>query len=155
MKNLGKLKFKYSDSFKIKRNNTYSNIIVNNSNNFYIAPNFENAQKLGYLEKLSSGFFTKFNEKLMVLTNIGLLYFDDPNKAPKKLIPIIGSELLKIDEKKYKKRYCFEIRTLNGESYIFAAKTQEELDSWIIELKGFKRSYENKIKNIDNFKNNK
>ena len=152
MKGFGKLKFKYSDNFKIRRNNAYSNIIVNQANNFFIAPNFENAQKLGYLSKLTGTFFTKFNEKLVVLTNVGLLYFDDPNKPPKKLIPIIGSDIQKIDEKKYKKKFCFEIKTLNGESYVFATKTDEELDSWMQEFKSFKKSYEKKIKNIDNTK---
>jgi hypothetical protein len=150
MKGLGKLKFKYSDNFKIKRNNTISNIIVNQANNFFIAPNFENAQKLGYLSKLSGRFFTNFNEKLVVLTNVGLLYFDDPNKPPKKLIPIIGSDIIKIDEKKYKRKYCFEIKTLNGESYVFGTKSDEELDSWVSEFKNFKKSYEKKIKNIEN-----
>ena len=150
MKGFGKLKFKYSDNFQIKRNNTVSNIIVNQPNNFFIAPNFENAQKLGYLYKLSGGFFTNFNEKLVVLTNVGLLYFDDPNKPPKMLIPIIGSDITKLDEKKYKRKYCFEIKTLNGECYVFGTKTDEELDSWINEFKNFKKSYEKKIKNIDN-----
>jgi hypothetical protein len=149
MKNFGKLKFKYSDNFKIRRNNTFSNIIVNQANNLFIAPNFENAQRLGYLAKLAGGFFTKFNEKLVVLTNVGLLYFDDPNKPPKKLIPIIGSDIQKIDEKKYKRKYCFEIKALNGEMYTFGAKTEEELDAWMGEFKSFKKSYEKKIKNID------
>lgn len=153
MKNLGKLRFKYSDNFKIRRGGGYSNIIVNQANNFFIAPNFENAQKLGYLLKLGSGFFGKFNEKLVVLTNIGLLYFDDPNKPPKKLIPIINSEVIKVDEKKYRQKYCFEIKTQGGgELYIFSAKTQEELDSWILEFKSFKKSYDKKIKSIDRFK---
>ncbi len=96
MKNFGKLKFKYSDNFKIKRNGGLSNIIVDQANNFFIAPNFENAQKLGYLMKLSGRIFSTFKEKLIVLTNIGLLYFDDPNQPPKKLIPIIGSDIYKV-----------------------------------------------------------
>lgn len=152
MKNFGKLKFKYSDNFKIRRGGGYSNIIVNQVNNFFIAPNFENAQKLGYLFKLSGGFFTKFNEKLVVLTNVGLLYFDDPNKPPKKLIPILGSEIQKIEEKKYKRKHCFEIKTLNGECYVFGTKTEEELDSWVTEFKVFKKGYQKKMKNIDNIK---
>ena len=150
MKRYGKLKFKYSDNFKIKRNNNYSNIIIDQSNNFFIAPNFDGAQKLGYLFKLAAGtFFNKFNEKLVVLTNVGLLYFDDPNKPPKKLIPIIGSDVIRLDEKKYKKKHCFEIKTLNGESYVFATNSAEDLNSWIIEFKNFKKNYENKMKNID------
>ena len=96
MKNFGKLKFKYSDNFKLKRNGGVVNIIVDQSNNFYIAPNFENAQKLGYLLKLSGKIFTSFTEKLVVLTNIGLMYFDDPNKPPKKLIAVIGSDIYKL-----------------------------------------------------------
>ncbi len=149
MKRYGKLKFKYSDNFKIKRSGAVSNIIVDQSNNFFIAPNFDGAQKLGYLSKLAGTFFTKFTEKLVVLTNVGLLYFDDPNKPPKKLIPIIGSEILRIDERKYKKKHCFEIRTLNGENYIFSTISHEEMESWITEFKVFKKNYEKKIKNIE------
>lgn len=148
MKRYGKLRFKYSDNFKIKRNNTYSNIVVDQANNYFIAPNFDGAQKLGYLSKLQGRIFTKFVEKLVVLTNVGLLYFDDPNKPPKKLIPLIGSEIIRLDEKKYKKKHCFEIKTLNGENYVFAANSLEDMDSWILEIKTFKKNYEKKIKNI-------
>jgi hypothetical protein len=147
MKLFGKLKFKYSDNFTIKRGGGYSNIIVNQANNFLIAPNFENAQKMGYLDKLSGGFFTRFHEKLVVLTNIGLLYFDDPAKPPKKLIPIIGSLIYAIEEKKYKRKYCFEIQS-NGEVYVFGTKTEEELNSWINEFNQFTKCYEKKMKNI-------
>jgi hypothetical protein len=149
MKRYGKLKFKYSDNFKIRRNNVFSTIIVDQSNNFLVAPNFDGAQKLGYLSKLTGTFFTNFKEKLVVLTNVGLLYFDDPNKTPKKLIPIIGSDVLRLEEKKYKKKHCFEIKTLNGDSYVFATNSNEDLESWIQEFKTFKKNYEKKIKNID------
>ena len=149
MKGRGKLKFKYSDSFKIKRNNSYSNIIVNQANNFHIAPNFDGAIKLGYLWKLTGTFFSKFKEKLVVLTNVGLLYFDDPNRPPKKLIPIIGSEILEIKESKYRKKHCFEIKTLNGESYVFACNSKDDLESWHTEFNKFKKNYENKFKAIE------
>ena len=64
----------------------------------FIAPNFENAQKLGYIDKYNKGFFTsRFKEKFVVLTDIGLLYFDDPNdKKPEMLIPIFGSKFYKV-----------------------------------------------------------
>ncbi len=149
MKRYGKLKFKYSDNFKIKRNNTFSTILIDQSNNFSVAPNFDGAQKLGYLTKLSGTLFYRWNERLVVLTNVGLLYFEDPNKQPKKLIPIIGSDVLRIEEKKYKKKHCFEIKTLNGESYIFATNSNEDLESWLHEFKVFKKNYEKKIKNLD------
>jgi hypothetical protein len=149
MKRYGKLKFKYSDNFKIKRSNTYSTILIDQSNNFSVAPNFDGAQKLGYLTKLSGTLFYSWKERLVVLTNVGLLYFEDPNKQPKKLIPIIGSDVLRIEEKKYKKKHCFEIKTLNGESYVFATNSNEDLESWLHEFKLFKKNYEKKIKNLD------
>ena len=34
-----------------------------------------------------------FSERLVVLTNIGLLYYDEPKKNPRKIIPIIGSKV--------------------------------------------------------------
>ena len=84
-----------------------------------------------------------------------LLYFDDPTKPPKKLIAIVGSEINKCDEKKYGRKFCFEIRTLNKEHIVFAAKTEEDLNEWIKAFKKMKTQYENKLSTIDEDKQKK
>ena len=120
----GKLLFKYSDEFNVKMDGLYFTMNVRASINT-IAQNFQNSIKFNYLYKLSPGFLNygrTFKEKFVVLSNVGLLYFDDPSNPPKKLIPINGSEIKKIDENVYKRKYCFEIRCLNKQNFIFAAK---------------------------------
>lgn len=156
IKSFGKLRLRYSDNFKIRQGGILKSIIIDQSNNLFIAPNFENAQKLAYIEKLCGGFFQRFKEKLVVLTNIGLMYFNDPKDPPRKLIPIIGSKIEAVDEKKYSKRNCFEIKTLNNEIYVFSVKTKDDLLSWIKEFELFKVNYQKMVKGVDdkNLKNN-
>lgn len=154
-KSFGKLAFKYSDEFNIKKSGRYFTMKVYVSNDT-VAQNFQNAEKLDYLYKMTEGFFSySFNEKLVVLTNIGLLYFDDPTKPPKKLIAIVGSEINKCEEKKYGRKFCFEIKTLNKEHIVFAAKTEEDLNDWINAFNKMKEQYENKLSTIDENKEKK
>jgi len=103
------LKMKISEDFNINLNKKTCHIIMSRLSKEFITLNFDNAQKLGYLEKLSNGFFGKrFVEKFLVLTDIGLLYFDDPNeKQPKRIIPILGSDFKIVDCKDYKKEFLF------------------------------------------------
>ena len=55
--------------------------------------NFLNALKIGYLCKRSESLFKNWSEKFCVLTNVGLLYYDDPNKRPRNLFPIIDATI--------------------------------------------------------------
>jgi len=99
----GKLKIAYSDVIKVRRNNLYTNFIINNSSNYKSSPNFDDAYKLDYLYKWGKGFLKgSFKEKLVVLTDIGLMYFDEPNKPSKRIIKIIGSEIIQVYIKLYK-----------------------------------------------------
>ena len=148
IKNTNNLKFCYSDHFKIFREHGVSNIIVNQANNFFIAPNYENAHKLGYIFKYSTGFFgSSFKEKLAVLTNVGLLYFNDPNdEQPKRIIPIYGSDIFKLPNTQFNRPYCFQIKTQKKDSFIFSTNSKEDLDDWIAELQKFGKEYEKKVK---------
>ena len=142
----GKLLFKYSDEFNVKMDGLYFSMNARASINT-IAQNFQNSIKFNYLYKLSPGFLNygrTFKEKFVVLSDVGLLYFDDPSNPPKKLIPINGSEIKKIDEKLYNRKYCFEIRCLNKQNYIFAANTENDLNDW---LNAFEKLKENYLKN--------
>jgi hypothetical protein len=97
-KNKKQLFVRFSESFKIMKNKESFFIFINQLNKMFIAPNYENAQKLGYLDKYYKGLFGGgFREKFLVLTDIGLLYFDDPTeKQPKSLIPIFGSDIYEV-----------------------------------------------------------
>ena len=150
-KNFGKIGFKFSNEFNIKKDGRYFTMKVNVSDSA-VAQSFQNAIKLDYLYKMRSGMFSySFVEKLVVLTNVGLLYFDDPTKPPRKLVAIVGSEIGKVEDgnNKYGKEFCFEIKTLNKEHLVFAAKSEEDLNDWINELNKMKMQYENKLNDID------
>lgn len=74
------------------------NFVINKFSNYRSSPNFDDAQKMDYLEKWGK-FFLKgsFKEKLVVLTDIGLLYFDEPSKPSKRIIKIIGSTIFSVN----------------------------------------------------------
>jgi len=92
--------------------------------------NFLNASKIGYLFKRSRSFFRSWEEKFAVVTNVGLLYYDDPNKQPQELFPIIDSKITKVPKEKYNRNHVFSIMSFNLEIE-FAAQNEDEYDSWI------------------------
>lgn len=73
-----------------------------------ISYNFINSQASGYLEKKSETWFSGgWTEKFCVLTNVGMLYYEDPQKRPNNLFPTIDAEIVKIPEGKYSRKYVF------------------------------------------------
>ena len=122
----------------MKRNEGISSVVSNSKDEFQITPNFSNAHKFGYMYKYS---FDKisFVEKLFVLNKNGLLLaYDDANKPPVKVFKLKGCKISKVEEKLFKKKYCFElISEINDkykESNIFAAVTEEEFNIWYNDL---------------------
>lgn len=59
-----------------------------------ISNNFLNSYAVGYLEKKSESWFRNWTEKFCVLTNVGLLYYDDPQKRPSNLFPTIDANII-------------------------------------------------------------
>ena len=104
---------------------------------------FLNAAKTGYLTKRSSSIFHQWSEKFSVLTNVGLLCYDDPSKKPKDLFPIISSTIYPVPKSKYKKDFVFVIVSFNVEIE-FAAPTKEEYDSWMKEFKNLQDEFDRK-----------
>ena len=93
--------------------------------------------------------FKLFSQRLVVLTSIGLIVFDDPTKPPERLYPIIGSQISKASFEKYKKANCFEIKTLAGEVKVFAAYKEREMNSWLEEFNRVKEDFKKKMKKLD------
>ena len=142
------LRFEYKDNFLIKINKKDFNISVKEKN-FTTLSNFDGAIKIGYLQKLDSRLFKIFNQRLVVLTSIGLIVFDDPKKPPERLYPIIGSKISKASYEKYKKSNVFEIKTPAGETKVFAAYKEREMNSWIEEFEKVKEDFKKKMKKLD------
>ena len=150
----------------IKENINIKNIKINISHNFKkngdnelkktkifnFTPNFENAQKIGILCKYQENFFcSTFQEKFVVLCCLGLMYFDENEKAPKVIIPIIGTNIkfLSFQVQENEKLYCFQLKTINDEAYIFGSKIKKEIFDWIHEFSLIKKKYFLKLKEIE------
>ena len=136
--------FKYTDEFNIKKDGEYYTQKIKTSLNS-TSFNFQTAIKLGYLIKINEGYvFTQYHEKLVVLTDFGLFYFDNPIVAPKRLVSIIGSEIKDLKNKFGEKLFSFQIITLNKYKIIFGSYCKEEYEEWIEILNNIKRKSENK-----------
>ena len=142
------IRFIYEDSFKILVKGKESILSVKDKI-FTTLSNFDGAIKIGYLQKMSPLFFKTFSERLVVLTSIGLIVFNDPTKPPERLYPIIGSKISKALGTKYKRPNCFEILTPSGETKVFSAYKERELNSWIEEFNKVKKDFTNKMKKLD------
>ena len=141
------LRFVYQDNFNINIKGKNTQLSAKDKT-FTTLSNFDGAIKIGYLQK-KSFLFKSFNQRLVVLTSIGLIVFDDPTKPPERLYPIINSQISKVSFEKYKKANCFEIITLAGEIKVFAAYKEREMNSWIEEFKKVKEDFKIKMKKLD------
>ena len=137
----------YLDKFKMNIKGKETELSVTDKI-FSTFSNFDGAIKIGYLLKLSH-FLKIFEQRLVVLTSIGLIIFDEPNKPPERLYPIIGSKVEKVLGNKYKRSNCFEITTLAGEVKVFSAYKERELTSWLEEFAKVQKDFENKMKTLD------
>ena len=64
--------------------------------------NFINSYKYGYLLKKANSYFKKWSEKFCVITNVGLLYYNNPDNKPRNLFPIIDAKISPVKKKTYK-----------------------------------------------------
>ena len=118
---------------------------------FINTPNFENAQKFGILYKYQENFFSaSFHERLVVLCCLGLMYFEENEKCPKVIIPIIGTSIKTLTiNNTTEKLYCFQLKVKNDENYIFGSKIKKEIIDWINEFSLIKKKYFLKLKEIE------
>jgi len=103
-------KIHYSTSLKIVRDQGAQEVIefdvsradLTKGNRQFLsrtqANNFINAQMVGYLDKRSDSIFRTWTEKFCILTNVGLLYYNDATKRPRNLFPVIDSKMININE---------------------------------------------------------
>ena len=145
------LKISSSNDFYFhKKNGTLEKVPTLKNKIFQFTPNFENAQKIGVLLKYKENIFSgSFHEKLIVLSSIGLMYFDENSKIPKDIIPVIGTTIKFIVVQVNKKIYCFKMKTINNEVYIFGSFQKKEIFDWLKELAHFKKVYHLKMKHIN------
>ena len=117
------LKFDPSDKMNVGKENL---TLMNKLSSI----NFINSSKFGYLSKKSAGWFKEWSEKFCVITNIGLLYYNNPDQKPRNLFPIIDANIIAVDQSVYKKKYVFQIKSFKWE-IVFAAKSQQDYIEWM------------------------
>jgi hypothetical protein len=142
------IRITYEDTFKIRIKGKIQELSVKDKI-FSTLSNLDGAIKIGYLQKMNQLIFKTFNEKLVALTSIGLIVFNDPHKPPERLYPIIGSQIIKPPYNKYKRHNCFEILTQSGDVKVFSAYKERELNSWVEELEKVKRDFKQKMVQLD------
>ena len=64
------------------------------------------------------------------------------------IIPIIGSGIKAITAKDKQKLYCFKIKTINNEKFIFGSYKNKEIIDWMKELRIYKELYKSKMDEI-------
>ena len=146
MKRLDNISIVFSDNFKYRGNQKYKNI--NSIDHSYYSSNFENAIKIGLLEQFITGIFSaSFDERLIVLTDIGILLFEKPNKITSTFISLVDSTIYNIDEKKFNRRCIFEIKT-TSDCYIFSARDEMDREDWISKIKLIQTRHMERIKSL-------
>jgi hypothetical protein len=107
--------------------------------------NFINSSAVGYLEKKSDSWFRDWTEKFCVLTNVGLLYYDDPQKRPTNLIPTLDAKVVPVPEATYQRRWVFQIKSLGAQvDLILAARKQDDYEMWLAALEKVQKETEKK-----------
>jgi len=88
----------------------------------------------GYLEKLDYNFLgqIRWEEKFVVLTNVGLLYFSDPLKAPNDLFPILDCDIKKLQrgDEGYTAGYEAIRLVFSRKTVIFRCLSASDYDAW-------------------------
>ena len=88
-----------------------------------ISTNFVNASLIGHLERYRGKklFRRDWKQNLCVLTNVGILQYDEPDdKKPSNLYSIIDMELNELKTEVYQKSYVFSLKSFS-EEVVFAA----------------------------------
>ena len=146
-----KININITENFYVKlKNNCFYTYDLKNRKDIISTPNFENAQKIGVLLKYHENFFSAyFDEKIVVLTSVGLMAFDKDNfNKPLVIIPLIGSAIKHITANNKEKLYCFKIKTSNNENFIFASNKNNEIKDWMKEIKKYTKLYESRLNDI-------
>lgn len=112
-----------------------------------ISNNFLNASIVGYLDKRSDNWFRSWSEKFCVLTNVGLLYYNDPQKRPRNLFPTIDAQIIAVSEGMYSRKYVFQMKSFSYD-ITFACRSKDDYEGWMNHLSNLQKETEQKRKEI-------
>ena len=86
--------------------------------------------------------------RLVVLTNVGILVFEDPLNKPEKFIPLINITIN--DRNDLDKPLSFELISSNKESNIFGAENEDYINGWKKAIMGIHNKYVKGVREILN-----
>ena len=89
-----------------------TNIIQNLDSRDYIL-----SAKYGYLGKKSKTWYKSWTERFYVLTDVGLIYMENPSDKDVKLFPFLDYEVEEVPEKVYSKKYVLQLKTIKGVNF--------------------------------------
>lgn len=144
------INFSLSNNFKIKeKENRYVNISPKDYSN--ILSVFEFSSKVSLIEIYNNGLFSwEFEERFAVLSNFGLFLFENSNCSTCNLFPILDCEIYKIEDKKFSKKWTFELRSIKS-SAIFSARDAFDREDWIVKINEIKKGYKENLKFVVNY----
>lgn len=125
------------DTYKYSMNiNNFNNQFLpkNNKKNYTNSPYFGNALLSGYLMKKYDGFIIGFNEKFVVLSDIGMIILDEPYGKPTTIINLLFSHMHEYDDV-IRNLFCFVITIGKNEKLVFGTHTDEQRKLWMDEIK--------------------
>ena len=98
--------------------------------------NFANAINSGYIKMRTSTFLigTRWEERFVVLTNIGLLYFADPHQAPLDLFPVLDCEIVKVHPSEVKGNECTFKLVYLTKNVTFQCSNGAEFANWLLQI---------------------
>lgn len=102
--------------------------------------NFINSQKIGYLTKIREGWYKQWKEsrKLCVMTNVGLLYFNEADKRPRNIFPTIDAVVTKLKPSTYKRKWVFKLKSFKWE-IVFAANDEQDFNEWMAAIESVQK----------------
>lgn len=112
-----------------------------------ISNNFLNSSMAGYLDKRSNNWFKSWTEKFCVLCNVGLLYYNDPQKRPRNLFPTIDAQIIQISEGMFNRKYMFQLKSFTYD-ITFAAKSKEDYEGWMRAFHDLQKDTEQKKREL-------
>ena len=121
-----------ANNYSININNYNNLFIKEKKKNYTICPYYGRAKLSGYLYKKIEGLVTvNFNERFVVLSEIGMIIMESPTGKPHEIINLLFSEIHQYEDKNGNP--CFEI-AIGKTIHVFRASSNAVRLKWVTEI---------------------
>ena len=100
------------------------------------------AYKYGYLQKKAKVWYKTWVERFYVLSNIGLIYMDNPNAKEIKVFQCVDFDVLKIPKAEYNRQWVLRIKNRQevGE-VVLQAYNEQDYWQWLEAFEKFRQHF--------------